>query len=172
VSNLRTVLEFDFCYIEVPVGSLFKGGNMSEEDRMFEDLSKMLDDIDKPSGLYAILVDEKIVPVGVRIWSVWFGQDPDTNGRRIALTEYTKFDKPSRLSTAFLGLDHGHGPNEHLWFETCFFYGDDKYTAYTRVLERYETIEEAKEGHQHWKDQIDLIEDLSGIIKPELGAGE
>lgn len=46
-----------------------------------------------------------------------------------------------RVSTVFLGLDHGyHGTP--LWFETMTFGGD-----YERDTERYTTWEQAEQGH-------------------------
>ena len=48
-----------------------------------------------------------------------------------------------RVSTVFLGLDHGFG-GARLWFETMVFKGD---SYADRYCDRYETAEQAKAGH-------------------------
>jgi len=112
-------------------------------------------------------------PVGIydaRQWAAYMEEDPDENGRRCGHTEWAKFDKPTRLSTIFLGLDHNFAPNGlPLLWESCFFYGEFTPGQYSRVLNRYSSLEQAKTGHEELVAMIDLIEDLSGIIKPELG---
>lgn len=53
-------------------------------------------------------------------------------------SEYHEF----RVSTTHLVLNHGHGDDD-LWYETCVFWDSGN-----RVLDRYETQSEAKEGHE------------------------
>jgi hypothetical protein len=47
-----------------------------------------------------------------------------------------------RVSTVFLGIDHGFG-DRPLWFETMIFGG-----PHDEYQERYETYEQAEEGHK------------------------
>ena len=55
-----------------------------------------------------------------------------------------------RVSTVFIGIDHGLGFGKPLLFETMIFGGEhDEYQ------ERYSTIEKAKEGH---KKALSLVE--------------
>lgn len=47
-----------------------------------------------------------------------------------------------KISTVFLGIDHGYGGKPH-WFETMIFGG-----GHDGYLERYATWDEAEVGHQ------------------------
>jgi len=123
---------------------------------------------------YYILENDVIHEIDLRTWAEYMEQDPDQNGRRTAQTIWDKFDKPTRLSTIFLGLDHNFSPGGLLvLWETCFFYNEEAPfpDCYSRVLNRYTSLTDAKAGHEKLVQVINLIEDLSSIIRPELGDG-
>lgn len=87
--------------------------------------------------MYAKLVDGRVVPVsGVKEWAMAF---EEKRNRQIGDDNIGKY----RVSTVFLGLDHGLG-GKPLWFETMLF-GDG---PLDQEQWRYETLEEAKEGHK------------------------
>lgn len=65
-----------------------------------------------------------------------------------AVTEVEHAGDEFRLSTTHLALNHGHGEKD-LWFESCVFWDGS-----SRVLDRYETQDEAEDGHQ------DIVEKL------------
>jgi len=72
----------------------------------------------------------------IRKWGTWFALD--TN-RRVAQTNVTS---KIRVSTVFLGIDHGYDEDVPILFETMIFGGEhDEYQ------ERYTTWEEAEIGH-------------------------
>jgi len=68
-------------------------------------------------------------------WSQWFA----TGDRQVALTEKDGI----RVSTVFLGLDHGWGKGKPVLFETMIFGGPHDENMY-----RYHTWEEAEAGHK------------------------
>lgn len=55
-----------------------------------------------------------------------------------------------RISTVFLGLDHGHG-SKPMWFETMIFGPASWYAHYCR---RYATLAEAKAGHANAVQEV------------------
>ena len=69
----------------------------------------------------------------------------DINNRRIVLDEVGEY----KVSTLFLGLDHGVGYVPHL-FETMVFTKDFQVPEEGEGFyqERYATIQEAREGHR------------------------
>ncbi len=89
----------------------------------------------------AILVDGKVVPVDdILEWGRWF----ETADRRVAMTVLNR-RKRIRVSTVFLGIDHGDlygGRRGELWFETIVFG-----TSIHAAQERYPDIESARRGH-------------------------
>ena len=94
----------------------------------------------------AILDGHKVVPVADLIeWAKKF----ETMNRRVAETFVGRAryvlrggPKPVRVSTVFLGLDHGLG-GKPLWFETMVFGG-----KLDQEQDRYETWDEAVAGHK------------------------
>lgn len=85
----------------------------------------------------AILVDKKVVlEPDILAWARWF----ESANRRVAETVIPPNN--IRVSTVFLGIDHGwHG--KPMWFETMIFGGKhDEYTT------RCETWDEALEMHK------------------------
>ena len=93
-----------------------------------------------------ILDGHKVVPVKDLVeWASKF----ETMDRHVAETFVGKVryvllggPKPVRVSTVFLGLDHGHG-GKSLWFETMVFGG-----KLDLEQDRYETWDEAVAGHK------------------------
>ncbi|MFH8483633.1 hypothetical protein [Streptomyces sp. NPDC018055] len=72
--------------------------------------------------------------------------DPDY--KRVALTDITSADDPGirhRVSTVWLGLDHGYSGGDPVIFETMVFRNGD--TADEEWARRYSSEKEAREGH-------------------------
>jgi len=88
-----------------------------------------------------ILVGREPVPEpDLMAWARWF-EDAD---RHVALTEQGDV----RVSTVFLGLDHGwRGPP--VLYETMAFVGHDSVGC-----ERYATWTQAEAGHARWVDKV------------------
>lgn len=86
-------------------------------------------------GMIAILVDKKVTPVSDTLeYAAWI----EKNDRTVANDSVNGI----RISTVFLGMDHGFG-GPSLWFETMIFGG-----AHDHYQKRYSTWEEAEIGHQ------------------------
>lgn len=97
-------------------------------------------------GYYIVLLGGIVrLAESVEEWSAWYGADIpmkpfEEGGRRVAYTELGSPDK--RVSTVFLSTDHSFGGPTPLLFETMSFgFGSE-------IQERYETVEEARQGHQ------------------------
>ena len=73
----------------------------------------------------------------IMAWTQWFEQGDDV--RRVGLDEN---DGGVRVSTVFLGLDHGFGRGEPVLFETMVFGG-----SHDGDQKRYATWDEAVAGH-------------------------
>jgi hypothetical protein len=72
--------------------------------------------------------------------------DPDY--KRVSLTDISSADDPDmrhRVSTVWLGLDHGFDNSDPVIFETMVFADGD--TAADEWMRRYSTEKEALEGH-------------------------
>jgi hypothetical protein len=83
----------------------------------------------------AVLVNKKVVPVDdLLTWAKWY----ETANRHVA----DDLIGPVRVSTVFLGLDHGF-LGRQLWFETMIFGGE-----HDGWQDRYETWEQAEAGHR------------------------
>lgn len=54
------------------------------------------------------------------------------------------------VSTVFLGIDHAIGMSRPMFFETMVFDENSKRPFEDLACERYETWEEAAEGHERW----------------------
>ncbi len=72
-------------------------------------------------------------------WAMWY----QTANRRVAQTD---IDGLFHVSTVFLGIDHGWGEGDPLFFETMVFSKNE--TAEDHDCQRYFTWEEAEAGHQ------------------------
>jgi len=81
----------------------------------------------------------------------------DKNGKKISLEEWSKlmsdvkykfvkkeYIGPTLLSTVWIGIPH-HGKGKYNIFETMTFHSKDN------IQIRYDTIDEAIEGHEHVK---------------------
>jgi hypothetical protein len=66
----------------------------------------------------------------------------DAKKKRVAFTEINTGERDIRVSTVFLGLDHGFDSGKQLWFETLVFEGPND-----GDMARYETWDEAETGH-------------------------
>ena len=68
----------------------------------------------------------------------------ETSDRHVGLTQVTDRARSIRVSTVFLGLDHGFGSGPPLIFETMTFPDDD---LLEEDCERYATEDQAHAGH-------------------------
>lgn len=86
---------------------------------------------------YILDKNKKVITAGLNNWSKMFS---DSESRTVALTEVNGY----RVSTVFLGLDHGFSGGAPVVFETCIFsnHNDDG------VFARYSTWEDAEIGHR------------------------
>lgn len=109
-----------------------------------------------------ILVNDKLKEVDLMTWAKWF-EDATNPGRITARTSV----KGVRVSTAFLGIDHGFNfkPDKNykpvLW-ETMIFGSRKK--ALTDYQVRYSSLEDAKKGHEY---AVKFTEYIFGIRKTE-----
>ena len=86
-----------------------------------------------------ILDGHEPVPCDIETWGRWFkGAD-----RHVAET----MQGDVRVSTVFLGLDHGFGGRRELFETMLFVNGADQ------GVERYSTWDEAEAGHKRWVAQ-------------------
>jgi hypothetical protein len=96
-----------------------------------------------------ILKNRKPIPVPVEVWGAWMASEP--NERIIEQTQIGDI----KVSTAFLGLDHGYCFDGKLrtpiLFETMIFGGPE---AVDQRQWRYATLDGAERGH---KAAIDLV---------------
>lgn len=98
------------------------------------------------SGYY-VLEGETFRQVEVQEYLAWKKEQNrldelgHANGRRIGWDEV---DGLYRVSTVFLGIDHGFGENDVVLFETMVFPVDGWAELYGQ---RYRTIQEARAGH-------------------------
>lgn len=92
------------------------------------------------------------VEVSPDIFAEW---SKDHSNRRVAYTEVGAL----RISTVFLGINHGFG-GKPLWFETMVFVGND--FSNEVYCDRYETIEEAREGHRKTVIEYSKADDCTG----------
>lgn len=87
---------------------------------------------------------------------MWYNIDENHNTTPCEIIDYTKQDMKykrvgldeigsTRVSTVFLGLDHGWDDGPPVLFETMVFSDDKDYDQYQY---RYCTWEEAEKGHQ------------------------
>lgn len=90
---------------------------------------------------YAILENKKVKVLegenAVFEWAKF------TEKRENKVVDSTTLEDGTRVSTVFLGLNHGWAPGEDLWFETMIF--DGPHDGY---MDRYTTWDEAVEGHK------------------------
>ena len=93
-------------------------------------------------GKYYIMQDGIVVEVDdILTWGRYF----NTADRTIARTQIGD----ALVSTVFLGLNHRFGPGSPLLFETMVFGGELE-----GETERYETIDEARIGHEQMVNRV------------------
>lgn len=122
------------------------------------EIFERIDDLDKRSRIHHYkLVGREIVEVDQLLeWVRWF----ETADRQVAETEIGEF----RVSTVFLGIDHGYGDRDApVLFETMVFgepvetdfFGKRRMSRETLDYQpRYCTYDEAEEGHRAMCDEI------------------
>jgi hypothetical protein len=81
-----------------------------------------------------VLVNGEVRPAELMEWAEWLENADRAIGRDVR--------NDVMVSTVFLGLDHSFGGSVPLLFETMIFGGE-----HDQHLERYSTLNEAKEGH-------------------------
>lgn len=92
---------------------------------------------------YYILQDKKaVVCPDLTKWAKQFSQADRA-------VQKTVFPNDTRVSTVFLGLDHRFGEGPPLLFETMVFGG-----PLDGEMDRYETWEDAVEGHKTMADRV------------------
>jgi hypothetical protein len=84
-----------------------------------------------------ILNGHQPVPCPDLMWWSWWFATADRHVRDTARDDV-------RVSTVFLGLDHGFGGRRELFETMLFVNGTDQ------GVERYSTWDEAEEGHERW----------------------
>ena len=94
--------------------------------------------------------NRKIKKVDLMTWAKWFKSSQD----RIIGKDIIK---GIRVSTVFLGIDHGFGLGKPILFETIIFGSNLK--KLQGYQERYHTLQEAEKGHK------DAIEFVNSILK-------
>jgi hypothetical protein len=97
------------------------------------------------SHLYILDENHNHIPVDVMTWAMWF----ETADRQVA-EDYVGH---VRVSTVFLGIDHGWGGEVQL-YETMVFDG------YEEIQVRYPTWDEAVTGHQEVLSHVRAVDDL------------
>lgn len=93
-------------------------------------------------SIYYILEGKNIVPCDMFTWAKFF---ENSKNRTICVEEINNI----KISTVFLGLDHGWGSDIPVLFETMVFGG-----ALDGEMERYHTYDEAEEGHKKMVDRV------------------
>ena len=88
---------------------------------------------------YILDEDHNPVPCDMITWARWF-ETADRHVRDTARDDV-------RVSTVFLGLNHGDGGRREL-FETMLFVNGS-----SEACERYSTWDEAEAGHERWVKQ-------------------
>ena len=94
-------------------------------------------------------------------WAAYMSDSADH--RRVAET----FVGDTRISTVFLGIDHGWGGAKIL-FETMIFTADPD-NELDQTMDRYATLEAAMAGHER---AVALVRQTVGNISIDKGEGE
>ena len=117
----------------------------------YPDLDKFLN---KDNKYYILDDDKNVIPASLMEWASFFENTDDE--RIVKRTEINGF----RVSTVFLGLDHGFNGLLDI-FETMVFKGKD--FANVEYCERHSTWKAAEKGHERaieWvKNRLPEIED-------------
>ena len=100
--------------------------------------------------MYYILKDGQPVPATLHEWAMWLEADADFTQRRVDVTQVGEVE----ISTVFLGADHNFSlQGEPLLFETLVFRG-----KLDGEMERYSTVEEARDGHKQMVERVNAAE--------------
>jgi hypothetical protein len=94
----------------------------------------------------ASLRGREVVPISDEDYLGWARELKDTEHRRVAFDQLTD---TIRVSTVFLGLNHGFNDGPPLWFETMAFGLEDD-----KLQERCETYEQAEQQHAKMLAQV------------------
>lgn len=104
----------------------------------------------RTTDLYKLEGHETVPMTETLEWAAWF----ETADRRVMVT--TLIDG-SRISTIFLGVDHGWTEGAPQLFETALFSGEKTFNTLLKrevrnceVVARYATWGEAVAGHMEW----------------------
>lgn len=100
------------------------------------------------NGHLAILIGREAKTCNLMTWARWFEacELDGVDGRRVA--ETVLGEGLVRVSTVFLGVDHGFGDAKR-WFETMVFYDFPGDESSDQECWRYETYDQADAGHAH-----------------------
>lgn len=104
---------------------------------------------DEVDGRFAILVGHKVKLCNLMTWARWLeaaSKMPGPQGQPTA--KHVAYDDLGavRISTVFIGMDHGFGQGK-LWFETMVF-AADTFRELDGMMQRYATYEQAEAGHK------------------------
>lgn len=100
-----------------------------------------VDEMGKRTGKeYSIMKDGVVIPATLTEWENYRGLPLEESGRHIAQDKVGDY----LVSTVFMGYNHNYFEGPPLWFETMIFDENEKDCG----MDRYETLEEAKLGHQ------------------------
>ncbi len=110
---------------------------------------------------YVLNTDKSVHPVTLIEWANFF-ENTDRHVRHTTIKKYN-----TRISTVFLGLDHGYPQwsghtNKYrpVLFETMIFCDDPEYDNY---MQRYSTWDEALEGHR------EVVRMIVNVIRTKNG---
>ncbi len=92
----------------------------------------------RPTVLYILNGHEPVPATDIVEWARWF----ETADRIVRVTELPV--QGGRLSTVFLGSDHGFGTGRPILFETALINAAGEFD----ILSRYSTWAEAEAGHE------------------------
>ena len=107
------------------------------------------------SAFSYILVDREVVPVTFEEWVAWHDGQP---GKHPSMTTQIAKDAVGgvRVSTVFLGIDHGFGQGAPVVFETMTF-GE----PFEQLCWRYTSQDAAEAGHARIVAALIAGEDLN-----------
>lgn len=111
------------------------------------------------------ILDDDLNPVAVSMdESVNWCKDTEEwyKKKRMAVTTFTSGE---RVSTVFLGSDHGHDDSTPILFETLVF--DEDGSGLDETMTRYATFDEAIQGHKKAVEHICMTSGVILVIEKE-----
>ena len=112
---------------------------------------------------YILNSNHDIIQVDAERCAEWFSADNFSDNRRVGLDYIGSF----RVSTVFLGIDHGFGDDTHVLFETTVF----KDINSDLFHKRYKTWDDSVEGHAKTIESIaNSLNSPDGEVRFELNA--